>query len=278
MEDSFYVDKMQQTTLEFENNNIPRIVHQMWKNNNIPQQWLMSSKSWKILNPRISYMFWTDHLLEKFISRTYPWLLKHYKAYAYNIQRADMARYVLLFHFGGLYADLDVECRTQLDYLFKKIDTGNFTVGVAPTEPYGFSNDLIFAKPRSHFMKQVLLGLKTSNRWFYLPYLTVMLSTGSLYFTSVIEHYPKKSDIYILPQDCYIHYCFSHLAGGSWHGFDGRIIWSIFSTSFDSDFIIIILCIIGIVLIMCCMFGNWKKNHHIDVPENLNQNSRKSKL
>ena len=38
-----------------------------------------------------------------------------YRRYPEMIQRVDAARYMLLHHFGGLYADFDVECVRPLD-------------------------------------------------------------------------------------------------------------------------------------------------------------------
>ncbi len=33
----------------------------------------------------------------------FPWFLKTYQAYRYNIQRADVLRYFVLYEYGGIY-------------------------------------------------------------------------------------------------------------------------------------------------------------------------------
>ncbi|WP_378952274.1 glycosyltransferase [Mesorhizobium sp. ANAO-SY3R2] len=49
-------------------------------------------------------------MLLEFIAKHYPEILPAYCGYRNGVQRADAARYMLLHHFGGVYADLDCEC------------------------------------------------------------------------------------------------------------------------------------------------------------------------
>jgi GT2 family glycosyltransferase len=49
-------------------------------------------------------------MLVSFVAEHYPDFLKTYCSYEAGILRADAARYMLLHHFGGVYADLDCEC------------------------------------------------------------------------------------------------------------------------------------------------------------------------
>ena len=55
-------------------------------------------------------MFWTDRTLLEFVGRHYPDFLETFCSYPAGIMRADAARYLLLHHFGGVYADIDCEC------------------------------------------------------------------------------------------------------------------------------------------------------------------------
>ena len=50
---------------------------------------------------------WTDRRLRAFIASYYPWFLPIYLRYDQHIKRVDAARYFLLYHYGGVYADLD---------------------------------------------------------------------------------------------------------------------------------------------------------------------------
>jgi hypothetical protein len=53
----------------------------------------------------------------RLIAQHYPWFLATYDGYKHHICRADAARYFYMFHYGGVYLDLDFVCRkgfTQL--------------------------------------------------------------------------------------------------------------------------------------------------------------------
>ncbi|WP_395447043.1 glycosyltransferase [Aminobacter sp. UC22_36] len=94
---------------------IPRILHQTWKTDSIPEQFLAWSKSWEIHNPSWRRILWSDRMLLDFVAQYYPDLLSTYCSYKVGVQRADAARYMLLHHFGGVYADLDCECVAPFD-------------------------------------------------------------------------------------------------------------------------------------------------------------------
>lgn len=96
---------------------IPRIVHQTWKDDRIPDQFAEFAASWERFNPSWQRILWTDRLLLEFVEQNYPDLLDLYRAYPHPVCRADAARYMLLHKFGGLYADIDMECLAPLTSL-----------------------------------------------------------------------------------------------------------------------------------------------------------------
>ena len=90
---------------------IPKIIHQQWKNNEIPPKFQKWRNQWLHLFPQPEYthMLWTDTNGRELIQNHYPWFLETYDGYKHNINRADAARYFILHHYGGIYADLDYE-------------------------------------------------------------------------------------------------------------------------------------------------------------------------
>ena len=94
-----------------------RIIHQTWKSDNIPSYYQKWIHSWKENHSEWDYMFWSDNDLRDFISTNYNWFIKTYDGYSKNIMRVDAARYFLLYHYGGLYVDMDVECYRAIDDL-----------------------------------------------------------------------------------------------------------------------------------------------------------------
>ena len=89
---------------------IPPILHQTWKTDIVPARFEGWVASWQRHNPGWTRMFWNDRMLVDFVAEHYPDFLKTYCSYEAGIMRADAARYMLLHHFGGVYADLDCEC------------------------------------------------------------------------------------------------------------------------------------------------------------------------
>ncbi|RJE17074.1 hypothetical protein PHISCL_10589, partial [Aspergillus sclerotialis] len=69
-----------------------------------------SHDSWKKALEPLNYTvkLWTDDAILQLVKHRYPWLLSTYETYPQNIQRADIARLLVIHAEGGIYADLDV--------------------------------------------------------------------------------------------------------------------------------------------------------------------------
>ena len=94
---------------------IPSILHQTWKTDQIPERFQPWVDSWAKYNPGWTRMFWNDRTLLDFVGQHYPDFLDTFCSYPAGIFRADAGRYLLLHHFGGVYADLDCECVAPFD-------------------------------------------------------------------------------------------------------------------------------------------------------------------
>lgn len=114
---------------------------------------------------------------QEFIATNYPWFLKTYNSYPYPIQKADAVRYFLLYHYGGIYVDLDISCGRNIS------ETLNVPAWIPKTEPMGFSNDVMSSMPKHPFFKQVIEALPSWNIWVLTNYPTVMISTGPLFLS-----------------------------------------------------------------------------------------------
>jgi hypothetical protein len=94
---------------------IPTILHQTWKSDIVPHRFRAYAETWKRHNPDWTVMFWSDRMLLEFVAEHYPDFLPMFCSYANGVQRSDAARYMLLYHFGGVYADIDCECVAPFD-------------------------------------------------------------------------------------------------------------------------------------------------------------------
>jgi mannosyltransferase OCH1-like enzyme len=95
---------------------IPKIIHQIWLGPLEPPKEAM--QSWKKLHPDWGYILWTEKNLPE---------LKNQDAFdrseAYS-QKADILRYEILFHFGGIFVDADEHCIKNINPLFEEIFQG----------------------------------------------------------------------------------------------------------------------------------------------------------
>lgn len=206
---------------------IPKIIHQTYKNESIPEIWQGPQQSCLDLHPDYEYKLWTDKKAREFIAAEYPWFLETYDAYPYPIQRADTIRYFVLHHFGGIYIDLDDGCNRSLDPLLA------YPAWLRRTVPTGISNDAMGAIPRHPFFLKAIDSLPDYNRRWPLPYITVMATTGPLYLSVIWRHFtgqnPQGNDrVRILFPDEYNNHSwsfFTHHLGNSWHNNDVKVIF-----------------------------------------------------
>ena len=110
---------------------IPRLIHQTWKTRDVPPEFQALQRGWIDRNPGFEYRFWTDEDIGRFIAEEHPALLPVFHGYADPIARIDLARYLILRRFGGVYADLDFECLRPIDGV---LEGRSFVVGLEPAE------------------------------------------------------------------------------------------------------------------------------------------------
>lgn len=133
---------------------IPGIIHQTYKNADIPEKWKNYQSSCNHTDTSWEYNLWTDKMNLAFIERHYPWFLHTYISYPYAIQRADAIRYFYLYHYGGVYVDLDISCAKDFNQI------RNVPAWIPKTDPIGFSNDAMGSIPKHPFFKQVIEALE----------------------------------------------------------------------------------------------------------------------
>ena len=88
--------------------NVPKIIHQTWKTEQVPSHWQASQDEWIRLHPDWTYCLWTDEDIESYVRLTRPQAWQLFESMTYAIQRVDLFRYFIMHDFGGLYSDLDI--------------------------------------------------------------------------------------------------------------------------------------------------------------------------
>lgn len=117
---------------------IPKIIHYCWFGlNPLPPLALNCIESWKKFLPDYEIKEWNE---ENFDVNIIPYTTEAYQAKKYAFV-SDYARFWILYHYGGLYFDTDVEVIKPLDDIiargpFMGCETdpqrGATTIGVAP--------------------------------------------------------------------------------------------------------------------------------------------------
>lgn len=178
---------------------IPKIIHQIWKTNAVPLVWKDYVLSWQRAHPHFQYRLWTDEDCRAFVRSEFPELLETFDAYSYDIQRADVMRYLILLHQGGIYADLDVECLRPLDPL---LAGRRLVIGREPPEharlwrrPGMLCNAVMAGAPGHRFWRAVLARARLRPKIVYHD--EVVSSSGPLLLTDVLEAY-EGDDVHVV--------------------------------------------------------------------------------
>lgn len=208
---------------------IPKIIHQTYKDENVPEKWREGQQACIDLHPDYQYILWTDSSAREFIEREYSWFLDTWDSYPYPIQRADAIRYFVLAHYGGIYIDLDDGCTRRLDPLLVA------PAFVRETIPTGVSNDVMGSVPGHPFFLKVIDNLQKYKRNWLVPYITIMFSTGPLFVSVMLVQYKRKvatdmSQVRVLLSGDYKANpasFFSIAPGSSWHLDDAKFIKSL---------------------------------------------------
>ncbi|MFJ8360060.1 glycosyltransferase [Streptomyces sp. NPDC093984] len=181
---------------------IPALIHQTWKDTDVPEKWRTWVDSWRLHHPGWGYRLWTDADNRAFLQEHYPWFLPVYDGYSEAIMRADAIRYFLLDHFGGLYVDMDFECLKPVDAL---LDGRELVLGCEPeahtrlllARRRGFGrivgNAFIASRPGHPFWAHVHRQLVGAHR---AP--GALEATGPFFLTRAVDSAPEPASVTVL--------------------------------------------------------------------------------
>lgn len=187
---------------------IPKILHQTWKNNILPDYFTALSNTWKKKHPNWKYIFWTDVENRKFIKDYFPYFLKRYDEFPFEIQRVDAVRYFILYKYGGVFVDMDFECMSNIDDL---IDSNGCIFGLEPdhhcerfSRAFIICNAFMGCNANNSFFKEICntLAKDTAKYDPNAPRWKIVLeSTGPFKLTDIYSYYGNKQQIKLLPSD-----------------------------------------------------------------------------
>lgn len=184
---------------------IPRILHQTWKNDNIPENFREMANSWRQKHLDWEYVFWTDEMNRNFIKENFSYFLPIFDGYESNIQRVDAVRYFILYKYGGMFIDMDFDCLANISPLL-----GN-SICIFGKEPLEhckihnknriISNAFMGTRKGSHFFYHLCKELEQINSITDYPNDKILESTGPFMLSRVYDKYDRKEEITLLESE-----------------------------------------------------------------------------
>ena len=115
---------------------IPKTVLQTWRSNSLP---IIFQKIKEVNQNTTEFQFQLWHHeegkynIDEFIKKEYSDLYEIYAKTQFGVQKADMIRLILLYHYGGIYIDMDILCLKSMESLID-FESDNVYLAMEPME------------------------------------------------------------------------------------------------------------------------------------------------
>jgi mannosyltransferase OCH1-like enzyme len=172
------------------NNEIPKIIIQTYKNNYVNSQIASNIKNILKLNPNYNYLLITDKEAENLISSNFDNDI--YQAYLklnVGAAKGDFIRYIALYLYGGVYIDLDSSITINLDtFIDYNLDFIFFY-----DHAYNLMNTPIITKKRNSILLKLIreVSKRINNNE-----QNIFIATGPTVFTDVVYNEITGENIY----------------------------------------------------------------------------------
>ena len=125
---------------------IPKKIHQIWIGKKIPKEYKKWTKTWMKNNPEYEYFLWDENK----ILQLNLYNEKQFKKASNPAVKSDIARYEILYRFGGIYVDTDFES-------LKKINDYFLTYSFVAGQLFGYkpeiNNAILFSSKKSKILE-----------------------------------------------------------------------------------------------------------------------------
>jgi len=162
---------------------IPKIIHQIWIGDTVPQELKQFQESWRRYHPDWEYKLWTQHDI--------PFLNLYNKKLIDGAENpaelSDLLRYEILYQQGGVYIDMDFECLQPLDVLHHAYD---FYIGIQPLDTglVQLGIGIIGTMPGHPLLKKCIESLEENYKNKKLKD-TLTAKTGPIHLTKIFVKY-----------------------------------------------------------------------------------------
>jgi glycosyltransferase involved in cell wall biosynthesis len=185
---------------------IPKIIHQTWKDANLPSHLAAFQRTWQEHHPDWEYKLWTDAENRAFLAEHFPWFLPIYDSYSHFICRVDAVRYFWLYYYGGVYIDLDFECLSPIDSL---VAEQSLVLSLEP-QTHTLENLTASARKLSEILSPAWMATVARHPFWEHLWQHLVASkqqtdpldaTGPFLLTRAYHAYPQTTDVCVIPAD-----------------------------------------------------------------------------
>lgn len=196
-------------------------------NSNIPDKYKKNSLSWINKNKKYKYFLWNEKSIKELLFLYYNNLLPVYDNLELMIMKIDFAKYIILYHYGGMYCDLDTLCLRNIDPLFYYYKKYNIILTKTPEftklEKFFLSNILnknykknfinngiIISNKKHPFWLDLISNItKSYNKYpFFLHTLNIFNRTGPLAVMDCYYHNQYKYNDIVLAKSIFLEPCY----------------------------------------------------------------------
>jgi mannosyltransferase OCH1-like enzyme len=197
---------------------IPRNTHQIWFQgwSKLPDKYRLDTERLSFLNQNWEHMKWDEKSLRRECEKFSPEALAKFDGFDKMIQKIDFGRYVVLYNYGGVSVDCDVECLRPLDKI-PGLDRYDFIISKNSLTrlennacSFGLSRDLVIINnatlccSKEHpIMKHLIEFLIENESWNEDIGLDTQLKTGPLILSVFFNAYLDNPDISIVDSEVF---------------------------------------------------------------------------
>lgn len=197
---------------------IPKITHQIWFQGwtELPTKYSRDVETLENMNRDWQHIKWDEKTLREECEKFSPEALAKFDGFDKMIQKIDFGRYVVLYNYGGVSIDCDVECMRPLDKIpgldrydfivgknaLTKLENKFCTLGIS-SDMVSMNNATLCCSKENYIMKSFIEFLIKNESWNEDLGFDTQLKTGPLILSIFINIHLDNKDINIVDSEVF---------------------------------------------------------------------------
>ncbi len=137
-----------------------KIIHQIWLQGEslCPDHYKSWKKKWQSIHGGFEYIFWDEKRISKFLEKHFNEYFNEWYNLDLPIKKCDSARYFILYHYGGIYADLDTIPFKPITQLIDDLALTDYDVILSEesSDPQAWKSKIAFEMAKANNFRKVL--------------------------------------------------------------------------------------------------------------------------